>query len=292
MNEKKHAAVGVQVCTMLFGLSAVIAKDLSLPASTIVAGRALWAAISLGLLVILFRRNDWNRLSLRETGHLLINGALLAGHWLCFFYGIVEGGVAVGTLGFASFPVFVSLLEKTFFNKPITPLKVWCTALIAAGLLIISPDIFDSSQLGSGLAWSLAAGFSYALIVLYNRHTASNASSIQASFIQFISCATVTFPWGYSSLISIDYTNFLGLMLLGVICTAVAYTFLIFAIKKVEAGKAAIIISLEPVWAIFFAAIWLHEVPTIQTFIGGSMVISAVIISSRESLSDQSGQRS
>ena len=66
-----------------------------------------------------------------------------------------------------------------------------------------------------------------------------------------ISCAIVMLPWGYPSLISIDNAAFTGLMLLGVLCTGIAYTFLIFAIKHVAAGKAAIIISLEPVWAIF-----------------------------------------
>jgi len=287
MNVNHHAAIGVQISTLLFGLSAVIAKDLSIPSSAIVAGRAMWAALALVLVLILFRREDWKKSSLRDSGHLVLNGALLAGHWLCFFYGILKGGVAVGTLGFASFPMFVSLIERLLFKIPVTKRKVWCVGLIAVGLFIISSDALNNSEVGLGLAWSLAAGFSYAIIVIYNRHTKPNVSPIQSSLIQFISCAIVTLPWGYSSLTVMNITDFLGLMLLGLLCTGVAYTLLIFAIRKVEAGKAAIIISLEPVWAIFFAAVWLHAVPAIQTLIGGSLVIIAVLISARESLADQ-----
>lgn len=287
MNEKHHAAMGVQICTLLFGLSAVIAKDLSIPASAIVAGRAMWAALALIIILILFRRNDWKKSSLRDSSHLLINGVLLAGHWLCFFYGILKGGVAVGTLGFASFPVFVSLIERVLFKIPVTKRKAWCIGLIAVGLFIISSDALNISEVGFGLAWSLAAGFSYAVIVIYNRYTKPDVSPVQSSLIQFISCAIVTLPWGYSSLAAMNIADFSGLMLLGVLCTGVAYTFLIFAIRKVEAGKAAIIISLEPLWAIFFAAIWLHAVPGIQTLTGGSLVIIAVLVSSREPSADQ-----
>lgn len=126
--------------------------------------------------------------------------------------------------------------------------------LIAVGLLIITPDILHDPEAGLALVWSLAAGFSYAIIVLYNRYTASGVPPLQSSCIQFFSCAIVTLPWGYTFLTSMSNADFVSAMLLGLICTGLAYTLLIFAMKKVEAARAAVIISLEPVWAILFAA--------------------------------------
>jgi len=273
------ASAGVQLCTMLFGLSAVLAKGLDIPASTIVAGRAAWAALTLSIVLLVLKRRLWVALTWRDLFHLSVNGVLLAGHWICFFTGVELGGVAVGTLGFACFPIFVSLIGWIFFQTPVSSRDIISMTLVVVGLLIISPSSLPSEENSMALLWAVAAGLSYAVIVLYNRHAGTVASPIQSSWLQCISCTIVVLPWGYPALTVMNASDFMHVMLIGVLCTGIAYSMLTFALKKIDAGKAAMIISLEPVWAIIFAAIWFGSFPGFKILGGGGLIIAAVLFS-------------
>ena len=277
--QKFQATAGVHLCTMLFGLSAVLADGLQASASAIVAGRAVWAVLTLSLVLLCLRGKHRQSLSARSLLHYGLNGVLLAGHWLCFFTGVEQGGVAVGTLGFACFPVFVSILGRLFFATPISGRNIGAMLLVAAGLYIISPGETQALYSTSALLWALAAGLSYAIIVLYNKHIDTSGSPLVSAWFQCLACALVTLPWGYSALSLSEATDFINILLIGVLCTGLAYSLLTFALKNINASKAAIIISLEPLWAILFAALLYRSLPDSQTLFGGAFILSAVIIS-------------
>ncbi len=126
------------------------------PVSAIVAGRAAWAVVTLSAVLLLARR-QWRRLS-GELSQLSINGLLLAGHWICFFTGVEQGGVAVGTLGFACFPLFVALIGRVIFATPITRRDVAAMVMVAVGLVVISPEAL-SAQGGNRAAVGASRGF-------------------------------------------------------------------------------------------------------------------------------------
>jgi len=272
------ASAGIHICTMLFGLSAVLAKELPVSASTIVAGRAVFAAVTLLMVLASTRSGIISGLTRQDLFHYMMNGVLLALHWVCFFTGVEKGGVAVGTLGFACFPVFVSLFGWCIFRAHVGMRDVIAMLLVSAGLIIISPEVMDGGSDGNALLWALAAGASYAVIVLYNNHARTNGTPMQSSLIQCAFCGLVTIPAGIGGLTHADSSTLLHILLIGVICTGVAYSMLTYALRYVDAGKAAIIISLEPVWAIALSILWFRTVPDINTLFGGGVIIFAVIV--------------
>jgi drug/metabolite transporter (DMT)-like permease len=69
------------------------------------------------------------------------------------------------------------------------------------------------------------------------------------------------------------------LLLLGVVTTALAHTLFISALKNVPASIAGIFSSLETVYGILFAFIFLQEVPSLREIIGGLVIILAVTLS-------------
>lgn len=275
------ASASVHLSTVLFGLSAVLVKGMHLPAVAIVAGRALWAVLLLSVVIVLLRQSLWRSITVPDLVKLLVNGALLAGHWACFFIGVQEGGVAVGTLGFACFPVFVSFFDWLVFKARITVADVVCMVLIVLGLVVISLDMLHLTNGIAALFWALGAGLSYAIIVLYNRHVHTDASPLQASLLQCVGCAIVSVPFGYPALLTMALQDFVLVMFIGVLCTGVAYTMLTFALKKIAAGKAAMMITLEPVWAILFAAVLFHVWPDIKTLAGGGLIVLAVMLNQK-----------
>src|SRR6476659_7014190 len=142
-----HAAVA------LFGFAGLFGKWIDLPPPAIVLGRAGVAALALAMLLVV-RRENLGRFEWR----IAISGALLAAHWFTFFQAIQSAGVAVGLLGFASFPVFVVLLEAAFLGRHASMRELLATAIVCAGLLLVVPSFDFGDRAVQGLAWGVFSG--------------------------------------------------------------------------------------------------------------------------------------
>ncbi|MGV8664105.1 EamA family transporter, partial [Pseudomonas aeruginosa] len=101
---------------LLCGLPGVFVKLACASPGVIVFGRALFAVPALGL----FARpggQAWRALGPAQWLRLALCGLRLAGHWVSFFIAVKTAGVAIATLGFASFPAFTVILEGLLFRE-------------------------------------------------------------------------------------------------------------------------------------------------------------------------------
>ena len=121
----------------------------------IVFGRALFAVLALGLFARLAGQ-AWRALGPAQWLRLALCGLLLAGHWVSFFIAVKTAGVAIATLGFASFPAFTVILEGLLFRERIHLAEGLLVVLVSLGLVLVTPN-FD---LASG-ATSACSGRSF-----------------------------------------------------------------------------------------------------------------------------------
>src|SRR5215470_4455591 len=112
VGQAQHARslVALHAAVLLFGFAGLFGKWLALPPVSIVFGRTLVASVALALLLRFLRDRSVTQQG-RFDWRLVAGGAVLAVHWGAFFQAIQTASVAVGLLGFASFPLFVLLLE-------------------------------------------------------------------------------------------------------------------------------------------------------------------------------------
>jgi len=71
------------------------------------------------------------------------------------------------------------------------------------------------------------------------------------------------------------------LLVLGVLCTALAHTLFIDALARVSAHTASIVAGLEPVYGIALAFLLLGEVPSARTLFGGALILGAALYATR-----------
>ncbi|MGQ9596114.1 MAG: EamA family transporter [Thermoproteota archaeon] len=65
------------------------------------------------------------------------------------------------------------------------------------------------------------------------------------------------------------------LFILGAFNTAFAVTLYLKGLKLIKAQKAVVFTYLEPVSAAIFGSVFLAQQPTLQTVIGGALILSA-----------------
>jgi drug/metabolite transporter (DMT)-like permease len=70
------------------------------------------------------------------------------------------------------------------------------------------------------------------------------------------------------------------LLVLGVLCTALAHTLFAASLVHVPASVAAVCAALEPVYGIALAVVMLDEVPSLRTLAGAAVIVVAAIVAS------------
>ena len=281
-NPHVSALAAAHGAAVLFGLTGILGALIRFDAVAITAGRAGFAATALLVLALVQRRPLLQGQGSRRAGILLASGFLLAVHWITFFMAVKVGGVAVATLGFASFPAFIALLDVVLFRERIGPAEGTMLALVTLGLVLVTPS-FDVGDQGTvGLLWGLASGLSFAGLAICNRRGNRGMDAIQVAFWQNLVVALLVLPLLALGLAggaaAIDWASWFWLAVLGVLCTGLAHTLFVKSLESLDARSAGMIIALEPVYAIACAWWLFGEEPSGRMLGGASLIILATVL--------------
>ena len=277
----RNALGALHIGALLFGLTGVFGKLAAASASVIVFGRAGFAVIALACFAAVSRRSPWHALTRRDVRSLLVSGLLLAGHWVSFFIAVKVAGVAIATLGFASFPAFTVLLEGLIFRERIRLNEIMLVVLVSVGLILVTPTFDLASQATEGLLWAIASGLTFSLLSLNNRANAGRVPAVQAAMWQNAVVALCLLPFAAPQFSSVRPLDWVWIGLLGVLCTGVAHSLFVASLAVIKARTAAVVFALEPVYGITLAWLLFHETPTLRMLLGGALIIVAIVASSR-----------
>lgn len=210
-----------------------------------------------------------------EAKHYAIIGLLMAlGFSMTIFalnYAPVSNVVLILTTGV----IFVSMFASHFLHEKITAREKGAMALGIVGVVIMNP-FHGGYIIGNVLA--LLVAISGALLVVFMRmeeknHTAG--TSMWFLFFAMLFLAPAPFIWGVGNIAQ----NWFWLLMLGILCTGLAYLLLSYGLEKVKAEDVSIISMIsQPVFAITLAYFLLGDVPSGRMLIGGGVLVLAGII--------------
>jgi len=284
MTTHRTALAAAHVAALLFGLTGIFGALIRSGPAVITFGRAGFAILALAAFAALQRRSLWRDMDLLRLGTLAGTGVLLTLHWVTFFVAVKIGGVAVATLGFASFPAFIAVLDMLVFRERISAAEGLLLVFVTVGLVLVTPS-FDLADQGTvGLIWGLASGLFFAMLAMANRRATRGVGAMQVAFWQNLTVALLLLPFAAGQLHGPegpDTRDWLNLALLGVFCTGLSHYLFVKSLDRLSARSAGMIIALEPVYAIV-AAWWLfHEQPSLRMLAGAALIVLAIVISAR-----------
>lgn len=277
----RTALGALHIGALFFGLTGVFGKLATSASPTIIVfGRAAFAVLALALFASL-TGPGWRRLSGHDMRRLLLGGVLLAGHWVSFFIAVKVGGVAIATLGFASFPAFTVILEGLLFRERIRRNEGALVVLVSIGLILVTPQFDLASQATGGLLWALLSGLLFSLLSLTNRAGSGRLPAVQAALWQNLVVGLCLLPFAGPGLSHVERMDWLWIALLGIFCTGVAHSLFVASLGVIKARTAAVVFAMEPVYGIAVAWAVFAETPTLRMLLGGMLIIFAIVLSSR-----------
>lgn len=286
MNQQKKSLLSVHIAVLGFGLSGLFAKLVNQPAIVIAWGRVVFSSIFLFILLKL-RRQSVTLKCRKDYLLMAAAGILLAVHWSTFMQSIQVATVAVGTLTFSTYPLFVTFLEPWLYHERLKKSNVICAFIMLAGVMLIVPEFHLDNSMTQGVIWGMIGSLTYALLSLMNRRFSDQYPGTLVSLYEQGTAAVVLFPALFFLLPVFSARDIAGLVILGIAFTAGSHSLFISGLKHVKVQTAGIISSLESVYGILAALIVLHEIPGLRELAGGVIIMGVVFYSTLASAGEQ-----
>ncbi|SHG89209.1 DMT family transporter [Winogradskyella jejuensis] len=267
------------IATVFISSSGALGKFIDMPTPVII----WWRSALAGVFLFIFCKYKGFSLKIesgRDRRIFIIASFFMAAHWITYFYALKLSNVAIGMLTLFTFPVIIALLEPLFSKLKFDSVHLFLGILVLIGVYILAPEFnLESSQL-QGVFFGLLSAVCYAVRILLLKGQVVKYNGTVLMFYQVAIISVILIPVvliGDSSNISTQYPF---VILLALLTTAIGHTMFVNSLKYFKASTASIIGSSQPIFGIIIAYIFLNEIPTSNTFIGGSLILATVIIES------------
>jgi len=266
---------------LLFGSNGILASVILLSSYEVVFWRTLAGSL---FLLALFLISGGKFTAIQHKRHLiyaLISGAALGISWIFLFEAYSEIGVSVASLAYYCGPVLVIAISPILFNERLTAAKLTGLGAVMLGMLFVNGRGLIINGLSWGLLCGLASAVLYAVMIVFNKK-ASKVTGLENALYQllmsFVTVAAYTFfRQGAPSLSVTEYL--LPILIFGLVNTAIGCYLYFSSIDQLSAGSVSIIGYLEPMSALVFSAVFLHEQLTGLQVIGAVLILSGAAFS-------------
>lgn len=202
---------------------------------------------------------------------------------LSFFHGLRHAPSSVMALLLYTFPVPVTLISALFFKERLTPQKIMAVALAVIGASLIAGPTQADHISTTGLLLGIASSVIYAVYILLGTHRLSRINPWLASFGV---CASTSLSYALASSIQgfswpESPAGWLASLGSGSLSTAVAISFLLMGLPQVGAVTASTLSTIEPLVATVLGIFCLHEPFGTRAVFGASLILAAMLISTR-----------
>jgi drug/metabolite transporter (DMT)-like permease len=249
-----------------------LTKDIvtSLPPSALIATRFVIAAAVFSL-------------NLRNINRLLLRDATVLG-LLLFFYLAIET-IALKTIP-ANRAVFIASL-----NTLIVPLLGWLSGqrvllktFLAAGVAVIGIGVmfWEGGKLGIGDLLMFVDAFIYAAYIIFLERAAPRHPTLILTSVQLLFIAVLGLLWNNTLILNqfeAIHQHWGAIFYLGLVATAAVIWLQTLAQQWVSSEEAALLFTLEPLFATIFSFWLLGEHLGIRGLIGAILVLVALILS-------------
>jgi len=219
-----------------------------------------------------------------DDRRLLLTGGLLAGAVLFSAASLQQVGLLYTTAAKAGFItglyiILVPVIGLALRHK--TGTNTWVGALIAmAGLYYLS--VTEDFTIGYGDLLQVAGALFWAIHLLVLDHYSSRVAPIRLASVQFLVCGLLSLAVAFTiemPTISGAVAGWQALLYAGLVSVGVGYTLQVVGQRGAHPAHAAIILSLETVFAAIGGVLLLGEILDKRAIVGCALMLAGMLIS-------------
>jgi len=250
----------------------------------ITAGRLCFAALLFWLLLLLRRPKEERAIHLRDLPLFLGLGlASILFFTVCYFAAIAIMPLSTAAILLYTSPIWVTLLSALLFHERLTAVKLIALGMAFGGCVLVSG--FGGGLTLRGLLLGLGAGLGYGLYSIlgsialrrYSPYTVTAWTFLVAGIGALCICR----PAEMLSLIGESASpagTVLFFLLTAFVTAVIPFLSYTLGLRSVEAGKAAILATVEPMVASLLGVLVFREALSLSAVLGILLILGAVVL--------------
>ena len=279
----KHKLLSLHFMVLILGFTGIFGKLISLNTIELVWYRMLIAFIT--LFTFLVFKKELTKIKKKDFFGLLFVGSLVAVHWFFFFESIKVSNVSVAVVCLSTASFFSAMIEPLFLKRK-PKLYEYVLGIVVFVTLFLMLEA--ETKYTMGYVYGIIASFLGTLFTLYN---AKYVNKLEASKITMVEMLAGVIIFSILMLLNeeiginnlkININDFVYLFLLGTICTAAVFVWMVELMKYISPYSLIMAINLEPIYSIVLALIIFSESEhmNLSFYIGASIIILVVFLES------------
>lgn len=219
----------------------------------------------------------------KQLLYYALTGIVIASHWVFFYLSIKAAPVSIAVVCLSSSTFFTALIEPFCYKRKILVYEV------ALGIIIIL-SLYLIFKINYAYQWGMIYGIISAMLAslfpVLNGLLIKNSNAYTLTFYELSGgfvALSIYFLLNENfndSFFTISITDWLWLILLGIICTAFTFVIGVEIMKEISPYTVVLSINLEPLYTIIIATIFLGEstVLTQGFYWGTAFILSTIFI--------------
>lgn len=269
----------LNLAILFISTSGVLGRYISIPPPLTIWWRCVFAALIIGLFCY-FKKINLKISSTKDLKLIIVSGLFFGTHWVTYFYALQLSNVAIGMLSLFTYPVITALLEPLFFKIKFNSIHIFLGLLILIGIYFLTPEFNFENNYTKGILFGFISSIFYSLRNILLKKKVHNYDGSMLMFYQMLVLALILWPTFFIFNANPTTNEWSAIVLLALVTTALGHTLFIRSFKNFSVSSASIMSSIQPVYGILLGVLFLHEIPSSKTIIGGILIISTVIIES------------
>lgn len=264
---------------LLFGSNGVIASMISLKSYEIVLLRSLLGCLFV-ISVFFIGKNKLTFPAHKKSFFLLcIAGCATGATWILLYEAYQRISVSIATLCMYFGLAIVMALSPFLFKEKLTHRKTASFLLVLLGMVLISGQLAGSSGNIPGLLCGIFSAITYALAVSCNK-CAKEIGGLENTAIQLVfAFAAAALFVGTAKGFSLHPVpgDILPILVLGLVNTGIGSYFFLSSMNVLPAQTVAICGYLEPLSAVIFSMLFLHETLLPMQAVGAVLILGGAV---------------
>ncbi len=250
----------------------------------IVSIRVTLAAVCFSV-ILLIRNPKEFRISLRDFPLFLGLGlASILFFTVCYFTAITKMSLSAAAVLLYTSPIWVMLMSLVFFREKMTRRKLFALLLAFGGCVLVSgfsgggvTPVGLLLGLGSGIGYGLYSILGTVALRRYSPYTVTAWTFLIAAVGSWFFCEPADMLSRFASASSLSSLCFFCLVT-AVITAVIPFLFYTLGLRSVEASRAAILATVEPMVATLFGVFLFSERLTLSSALGVALILGSVIL--------------
>ena len=269
----------LNLSVLFISTSGVLGRWIALPPEVSIFWRSL---IAIPLLIVILK---WSKQSLRPVFQwqpkLILAGLFMGVHWVTYFYALQWSNVAIGMLSLFTYPVITAFLETLFYKTAFEKRHLFVGGLTLLGVYFLVPSFALAQTHGEALAIGIFSAFCYAMRNLLLKGAAQEQSGLQLMLFQVVIISLCFLPLMSFEKFEMSLPFWWALLFLALFTTVIGHSLFLHSLKYFTVTTASLMSSINPLYGILIAYIFLNEIPHWGVYIGGALIIFAVLFENR-----------